>query len=82
MIENPKETLGYKPTIVLTDAGYFSYDNIQFLLDKKIDVYIPNNFYELEKKGKTKKFRKLLFTYDAKNWIYSTMSASIALCVC
>jgi transposase len=70
MIENVKETLGYKPTIVLADAGYFSYDNVQFLLDEEIDAYIPDNFYELEKRGKTKKFRKLLFTYDEKKDCY------------
>jgi transposase len=70
MITNVKETLGYKPTIVLADAGYFSYDNIQFLLDEEIDAYIPDNFYEMEKRGKTKKFRKLLFTYDEKKDCY------------
>jgi transposase len=70
MIENVKETLGYKPTIVLADAGYFSYDNVQFLLDEKIDAYIPDNFYELEKRGKTKKFRKLLFTYNEEKDCY------------
>ena len=31
MIENIKETLGCKPTIVLADAGYFSYDYVEFL---------------------------------------------------
>jgi len=66
MIENVKETLGYKPTVVLADAGYFSYDNVKFLLDEEIDAYIPDNFYEVEKRGKTKKFRKSLFTYDEK----------------
>jgi transposase len=70
MIENVKETLGYKPTIVLADAGYFSYNNVQFLLNEEIDVYIPDNFYEVEKRGKTKKFRKLLFTYDEKKDCY------------
>ena len=49
MIENVKETLGYKPTIVLADAGYFSYDNVQFLQDEGIDANIPDNFYEVEK---------------------------------
>jgi len=68
MIENVKETLGYKPTVVLADAGYFSYDNVKFLLDEEIDAYIPDNFYEVEKRGKTKKFRKSLFTYD-ENWL-------------
>ncbi|MDD2348454.1 MAG: IS1182 family transposase [Kiritimatiellae bacterium] len=70
MIENVKETLGYKPTIVLADAGYFSYDNVKFLLDEEIDAYIPDNFYEVEKRGKTKKFRKVLFTYDEKKDCY------------
>ena len=70
MIENVKETLGYKPNIVLADAGYFSYDNIKFLLDEEIDAYIPDNFYEVEKRGKTKKFRKSLFTYDDKKDCY------------
>jgi len=36
MIENVKETLGYKSTVVLADAGYFSYDNVKFLLDEEI----------------------------------------------
>ena len=70
MIENVKETLGYKPKIVLADAGYFSYDNVKFLLDEEIDAYIPDNFYEVEKRGKTKKFRKSLFTYDDKKDCY------------
>ena len=70
MIENVKETLGYKPNVVLADAGYFSYDNVKFLLDEEIDAYIPDNFYEVEKRGKTKKFRKSLFTYDDKKDCY------------
>jgi transposase len=70
MIENVKETLGYKPNVVLADAGYFSYDNVKFLLDEEIDAYIPDNFYEVEKRGKTKKFRKSLFTYDEKKDCY------------
>ena len=70
MIENVKETLGCKPTIVLADAGYFSYDNVEFLLDEEIDAYIPDNFYEVEKRGKTKKFRKSLFIYDEETDCY------------
>ena len=70
MIENVKETLGYKPTIVLADAGYFSYNNVEFLLEEEIDAHIPDNFYKVEKRGKTKKFRKSLFTYDEKKDCY------------
>jgi hypothetical protein len=45
-------------------------NNVQFILDEEIDAYIPYNFYEVEKRGKTKKFRKLLFTYDEKKDCY------------
>jgi len=53
MIQNVKNTLGYKPTIVLADAGYFSYENLKFLQNEGIDAYIPDNFYKVENEGKT-----------------------------
>ncbi|WP_148706196.1 transposase [Methanosarcina siciliae] len=65
-----KHTLGYKPTIVLADAGYFSYGNLEFLQEEGIDAYIPDNFYKAEKEGKTRKFRKSLFTYDEEKDCY------------
>ncbi|AKB37306.1 Mobile element protein [Methanosarcina siciliae C2J] len=64
MTQNVKNTLGCKPTIVLADAGYFSYENLEFLQEEGIDAYIPDNFYKAEKEGKTRKFRKALFKYD------------------
>jgi transposase len=70
MIENVIQTLGYKPSILLADAGYFSYDNIEFLNELHIDSYIPDNFYEIEKRGKNKWFRKSLFKYDSKKDCY------------
>ena len=70
MIQNVKETLEYKPTIVLADAGYFSYENLEFLLEEGIDAYIPDNFYKTEKEGKTRKFRKSLFKYDEEKDCY------------
>ena len=54
----------------MADAGYFSYDNVEYLLNEQIDAYIPDNFYEIEKRGKTKKFRKSLFTYDEETDCY------------
>jgi transposase len=70
MTQNVKNTLGYKPTIVLADAGYFSYENLEFLLEEWIDAYIPYNFYKAEKEGKTSKFRKSLFKYDEEKDCY------------
>jgi transposase len=57
-------TMGIKPTILVADAGYASYDNLDFLNKEKINAYIPDNFYETEKHGKNKWFRNSLFKYD------------------
>ena len=54
MIQNVKDTMGYKPTIILADAGYFSYDNLKLLQKEGIDAYIPDNFYKAEKRKKQK----------------------------
>jgi transposase len=70
IIQNVKNTLGSKPTIVLADSGYFSYENLEFLLEEEIDAYIPDNFYKVEKEGKTRKFRKSLFKYDKEKDCY------------
>ncbi|MGD9775893.1 MAG: IS1182 family transposase, partial [Methanosarcina sp.] len=70
IIQNVKNTLGYKPTIVLADAGYFSYENLEFLQEEGIDAYIPDNYYKAEKEGKTRKFRKSLFKYDEEKDCY------------
>ena len=50
-------TLGRKPTILLADAGYFSYDNLELLKRIGIDIYIPDNFFKVEERGKSKWFR-------------------------
>src|SRR5674476_1124494 len=53
MIENVKETLGYKPTVVLADAGYFSYDNVKFLPAESLHAYISRRLCPVTKRGKT-----------------------------
>ncbi len=70
MIKLIWETLGCKPTILLADAGYFSYDNLELLDGEAIDAYIPDNFYRVDEFGNTKKFRKYLFRYDEKKDCY------------
>jgi hypothetical protein len=44
------------------DAGYFGVANIKFLLDKKIDGYIPDN-----KKGIVNPYNKSRFSYDMES---------------
>ena len=63
-------TLGYKPTILLADAGYFSYDNLELLKRMGIDAYIPDNFFKVEERGKSKWFRKSIFKFDEEKDCY------------
>ncbi len=63
-------TLGYKPTILLADAGYFSYDNLELLKRMGIDAYIPDNFFKVDERGKSKWFRKSIFKFDEEKDCY------------
>jgi len=66
MIQHIWATLGYKPTILLADAGYFSYGNLELLKKMEIDAYIPDNFFKVEERGKSKWFRKSIFKFDSE----------------
>ena len=63
-------TLGYKPTILLADEGYFSYDNLELLKRMVIDAYIPDNFFKVEEREKSKWFRKSIFKFDEEKDCY------------
>ena len=60
LTEHVKKNIG-TPENVGTDAGFFSYNNIEYCKKEGITPYIPHNFYEVEGKKKTKKKRKLEF---------------------
>ena len=62
LVESTKENVG-KPENWGADAGVFSYENIEYLDKEGIAAYIPDNFFKVEKKKKTKKFRKSQFEY-------------------
>jgi transposase len=70
MIQLIWATMGYKPTILLADAGYFSYDNIDLLNQIGTDSYIPDNFFRVEERGKSKYFPKSMFRFDTENDCY------------
>jgi transposase len=70
MIQLIWATMGYKPTILLADAGYFSYDNIDLLNQIGTDSYIPDNFFRIEERGKSKYFPKSMFRFDTENDCY------------
>ena len=68
MVEQTEENLGQLPDKVSADAGYSSYDNLEYVEDKEIDAYIPDNKLEsLDKKEENeKRYDKSNFTYDEK----------------
>jgi transposase len=70
MIQLIWATMGYKPTILLADAGYFSYDNIDLLNQIGTDSYIPDNFFRIEERGRSKYFPKSMFRFDKENDCY------------
>ena len=70
MIQLMWATMGYRPTILLSDAGYFSYDNLELLNQIGTDAYIPDNFFKVEERGKSKYFRKSMFRFDEENDCY------------
>lgn len=70
MIQLIWATMGYRPTILLADAGYFSYDNIDLLNQIGTDSYIPDNFFKIEERGKSKYFPKSMFRFDKENDCY------------
>lgn len=72
LIEAVEENVGNLPTQGSADAGYSSYDNLEYVEEKKLDMFIPDNFLEaLEKKTEEeKKYDKSRFEYDKVNDIY------------
>ena len=68
MLEQTEENFGELPDEVSADAGYSSYDNLEYVEEKEIDAYIPDNKIEsLDKKEESdKRYDKSNFSYDKK----------------
>jgi transposase len=66
LVEQTEENTGNKPAAVLGDSGFSSYENLQYLEDKKIEGYIPDQKMESIRKGTTEhpEFHKGRFKYD------------------
>lgn len=66
MVEQVERNLGNLPKEGSADAGYSSYDNLEFAEEKKLDMYMPDNFLEAldEKEENEKRYHKSNFRYD------------------
>ena len=72
MVEAVEKNLGELPDQASADAGYSSYDNLEYADNKGLDLYMPDNFLEsLEKQTEEeKRYDKSQFEYDEKQDIY------------
>jgi len=66
MVEQVEWNLRALPDKGTADAGYSSYDNLEYAERKKLDMYMPDNFMEAldEKEEGEKRYHKSNFRYD------------------
>lgn len=72
MVSAVEQNLGQLPDQGSADAGYSSYDNLEYADNKGLDLYMPDNFLEsLEKQSpEEKRYDKSQFEYDEKQDVY------------
>jgi len=69
--ESVVKITGMTPETVTADAGYASFDVLQYLFDEKIDGYIPDTRMRIEKAGKSKYIPKSQFVYNPETDEYT-----------
>jgi transposase len=72
MVEVVEQNLGSLPKEASADAGYSSYENLEYTQQKGLDAYIPDDFFvSLEKKDQSdKRYHKCHFRYDETRDVY------------
>ena len=73
LTEQTEENIGERPAEVLADSGLSSYENLQYLEDKGIEGYIPDQKMASIHKGTCKhpEFHKSRFIYNEGNDTYT-----------
>ncbi len=72
LVEQVEQNLGALPKEGSADAGYWSYDTLEYAKEKGLDAYIPYHMEKVEdRKGETdKRYQKSNFRYDEERDIY------------
>jgi transposase len=72
MVEVVEQSLSTLPQEASADAGYSSYENLEYTQQKGLDAYIPDDFFvSLEKKNQSeKRYHKCNFRYDETRDVY------------
>ena len=73
LTEQTEANTGYRPKEVLADSGFSSYGNLQYLEEKNIEGYIPDQKMESIRKGTCMhpEFHKSRFKYDEETDTYT-----------
>lgn len=73
LIEETKTNTGWTPAEVLADSGFSSYDNLQYLEERAIEGYIPDQKMESIRKGTYNhpEFHKSRFKYNETDDTYT-----------
>ena len=81
MVEQAEENLGKLPEQVSADAGYSSYDNLEYVEGKEVDGYIPDNKLESldEKEESESRYDKSNFVYDEEADEYSCPEGKVLI---
>jgi transposase len=72
MVEQVEQNLGTLPEEASADAGYSSYENLEYAQQKGMNAYMPDDFFEaLDKKEQAeKRYHKSNFRYDQTRDVY------------
>jgi transposase len=72
MVEVVEQNLGSLPKEASADAGYSSYENLEYAQRKGLDTYMPDDFFAaLEKRDQSeKRYHKCNFQYDQARNVY------------
>lgn len=72
LLQQARNTLGRYPDQVSADAGYFSYDNLEYAYSVGIDAFIPDNMLRRLENATTseKCYDRSNFQYEASKDIY------------
>ena len=69
--ESVVKITGKTPKAVTADAGYASFDVLQYLFNENIDGYIPDTRMRIENAGKSKHIPKCQFVYNPETDEYT-----------
>jgi len=81
LLEEVQGNTGEKPRELLADSGFFSFENLQYLEEKGIEGYMPDQMKESIRKGtrRNRAYFKSEFRYDQGRDCYICQKGRVCL---